>query len=669
MFGTRVATPLEYNRVRTVAGFPRMIKRRRLGARPWKLGQHPEWAPPYRAGRAFRWGWFFSTPLGDYLQGLRAAAWGDPADPPVERGFLAGTYWSIQKWGRSRWKTRPTHRAVSVFLNSLKRGTSVEHDATQWGGASTSATGVWYSLGVEHHFRPQPAGRLVRSSRRWSTRFGRWLGRGLGRLRVLRTRLRGWGWRFVFTPLWWGYHQVARAWCYFFWGVRAVWFVLVGVTKAVGAFGGDFFLTRGARPLTRWATHRVKETRFSKALGWAYTSWLLLSVTQDDQAVVETPRAAPPEENNEPYFQEELNPTGEQHPSFDQLGEGFHIQVHAKSPRWVTWFGEPDDDLHDLNDEVFFFVREELPYRVGFVLQPFLDGLVKLPWWGFLEGATLFALAVKLELQRGWKNLLLRGGTHRGRWWKVPLVLSVRLGGWVFFLGAVWAVGTQLSYSTLRVEWTYTVGLPWREEYYLAWWGLSFLGVASVVAPRGLREFVFGRVGWSNLLGFFVGVTEVASPEEYQPGRPAGVVSTLVHENMAKDRMRSTWRTHRADLQQDSFRSAYWANFDRADEARLLLFLDYYYRDGLHPEEFDSIAYGFFPVHLDKPEDRELWPTGLWADPFGSERSPREPHLRRNNRYEIPWGTEDDGPGSIMPHWYFPPPRDRQLYFSGTPSE
>jgi hypothetical protein len=631
-WGGRISIPLDYNHYTRTGRFFRLPKRGRTTGRRWKLGQHPRWASPFREVRSFRWGWFWGTPWGTLLGTAREVP-SNPEDPPLVGGFAAGVYWSVQKWGRSRWVTRPSGRAGHVFVDSVKRTPSMEHDATQWGGASSAGAGVLLGFEPQWLLRGGVAPPGV-------PRDGRRPRRG-GRL------LRG-GWFLVGFP-WRIYEVVARGWCWLFWVVR--WGVTTAVSAAVVTLrGGSRFVRSLTRGVSRWVTYHLKENPLTRAVAWAVTSWSLVYSSENDRGELANP-TYDYEEPNDTYFNYELDHPGEGTPDFDQLGgEGIWSNFPQKTPFKMNWVNNDPAEWVAPVEELIDLVTREIPHRVGLLVRPLVDGLIRYPGWSALEGVTLVGLGLKWTLQRGWIDFL--GWAPRGA------ILLRRVGGWVVFVGGVYLVGSQLSYSDLRVWVVYSVGVPWREEYYFGWWWMITLGVARGVAPGGVKDFLFRQLGWSHLGGLWVGAIEAAPPEEYQPGRPpGGVFREGVNYGTRTKGGPGAWA--RGELGED--RTRMWGRVHPGgyDSARLILWWESS-PDGELPYDpnWDFQNYWtVYPLHVGSAyEVNQLYPFTR-VDP--TQRLPREPH-RGGNRYDLTWTHrgEVNIPQLLPPYGGFPSPRD-----------
>jgi len=654
LLGARVGNPLEYHLYNPLEGYGRLIKRRREGSRRWKLGQHSLWGPPFLKARAAQWGWFQTTPLGA-LVSLSHQKEASFHQAPTQGSLQGGIHWSSRVWGRSRWE-RPVGRQVVGFVRSLKGGLTVELHSQQWGRAGTSGVGVFLSLVGELELRsvwsslnfrsiskiqPSQGRRLIFWKKKVYT-FFKWLGW---------LTLIG-GWLFV-TPLWWVYSKIAQFFCYFGWWVRRGFFWSQSWIHYGGEFFSQFFWHAFILAGWDYLVHWVKDTSFFKTLGWVWTSWNLVFVSDDDQRKIELTPMEPLEDTAQEYFLDEIEPTEENLPDEEE-----EVDLYGGVPRFPqreTWTGGFDFAYDEGMDHLAEFFLEEIPYRIGFFFQPLIDAGLRLPLWGLLEGCSLFTLVVKLEYQRLWTKLLnAGGGPRRGRWWKIPVLTVKVFLHWTLWLTCVWVVGSTLSYSTLRLE-IVLWGWPWREEYYLFWWSLIFALVTKVVGPQGIKNFLFSQIGWSNLMGLFWGATEAAAPEPYYPGRPLSLLAPALKETAGITmRRHKTYDDVFSHLREIDLYVGGGINAG-VDEIELILAQKYEHADTLNWDEPDEVNYFNVPLHLDHSKEEEVNPlygvNGLGT--FGSEfrsRAGREPHYLRNNYYEL---TYEGTLGRNVPPLYF----------------
>lgn len=674
LLGSRVATPLEYNLYNPSTGFGRLVKRRRLGARRWKLGQHIIWGEPFKKFRQARWSWFHETPLGALVKSYQSNTSSKNKLPLsiTEAGLRGAVYWSAQKWGRSRWE-RPQGRQVTGFIWSLKGGQIIELESQQWGKAGTSGTGIFLSLVTEHELRHQwNPYKTIKMNHVTSLKGSPNLLKRLLSFMVKVVKFSIWGllyagWSF-FVLFWSVYSWVAISLCYVGWRIRQVWFFMIAVIKFIPALVVEFLYRQLTLPAWAWITHWVKDTPLAKTLGWVWTSWVLVYSSGDDQSGLDVPTVIELNETTQERYMDEVDDELEEYPDDDlDLEYTPHVGTTRALPD-ESWNLNFDFTVHDMLEGVDNFFYQEVFYRVGFFIQPFMDFCVRLPIWGFLEGVSLLILAIKLEYQRFWSDLLRRGGSTKGRWWKIPLILTRMAVGLFLWLTLIWVAGSTLSYSTIRLE-VVLWGLPWREEYYLLWWLLIIAAATKVVGPSGVKNFLFTEVGWSNLLGLFWGVTEVVQPEEYYPGRPRAVATQVVIQTVGMPmRREKNYDDVNAILKEDDVYLGGSTNVG-FDEIGYILAQKYETGDNASWEELDEINYFGFPLHLAHSLDQEYNTPYKWdhSSAPGNElrnRAWREPHLARNNYYEATF--QNLGGRTSWDH-YFQHQNGDYRPFGGTP--
>jgi hypothetical protein len=389
-------------------------------------------------------------------------------------------------------------------------------------------------------------------------------------------------------------------------------------------------------------------------MAWVWVSWSLVYSSDEEQRKLDLTPVEPTEDQSQEYFLDEVEPTGENLPGDDDDDDELHEGMPRVAYR-TSWIHPLDFAWEEGLDELEYLFWEEIPYRVGFFFQPLLDLALRLPLWGFLEGFSLLTLGVKLEYQRGWTKLLSAGGgPHRGRWWKIPLVVGKTLLTGGVWLTLIWLVGSTLSYSTLRLEVVYW-GIPWREEYYLFWWCTVGALVTKLVGPAGVKNFLFSEVGWANLGGLFWGATEVAQPESYQPPRPnspfVSAARTFGGMNMRRHKSYDDilYHVRETDLYVGGGVNAGF------DEALLVLAHRYEHGDSLNWDEPDEANYFNVPLHLvHSLEEETNSPYSVYGPPKESNefrtRGFREPHFVRTNYYEL---TYDSMLGRFPPPVYF----------------
>lgn len=642
-FDSRIVRPIEYNYNYPDRGYHKLQKKRRPGARRWKLLQHPYLATPFREVAQLRATWWKSTALG---QRLTTPTEVDHQVMPLVGGFFSAVYWSFHRWGRSRWRTRPVRRATRVFVQSVKSGSAREHDAGDaWGTASSAPTGVLQSLQLENEVLQPPSYRPLFSlsrplrRRRWRTQATRvvaWFSRAV--------------WRWVVTPVWTPYAWVGVTLCWLAWRIRQVAWFLMGTAVAATTFVIHLVFRQLFRPAGQYLTHWVKERRVVKTAAWVWTSWLLAYTTDNQQAELEVNQME--DDGYNILLEEEFDLATEHEQDYDQLGEGVHTQQPQLTPFTNRWYKDWDsfwDDLLESGDDFFF---SEVPHRLGLLARPWVDFLVRLPLWGLAEGVTLVVLTAKLEYHHRWHSLLTRGDTPgrvRGRWWKLPVVAVVCLLRWVPPVVVCWGIFTQLDYSTLRVTVCYTWGLAWREEYFVTWFLFSGLSAVALVGPAGWKHFLFQELGLANLLGIYLAGTEATFPEDYYPARPVSLVERLhqtTHTAPPKSGVEIDWW---GVDRPDTGSGAGWSSYD---EARLVVARQYGYDSAPYDPEMDLDALWFvFPPHLAFQENAPMYHKDVFV-PSPLLRAYRDTHGVRINQYDLPFNM--DTPSL----WDISPPRD-----------
>jgi len=665
LLGSRVSTPLEYHLYNPFAGFGRIIKRRREGSRRWKLGQHSFWGLPHLNSRQAKWSWFKETPLGILVNTFSTGKEPSPKNEPHEGHLEGALYWSARKWGRSRWD-RPTPRGTRGFIYSLKGGNTVELDSQQWGKAGTSGVGIFLSLVAEQELRvptqqfeiqTQPLSEV--SSSRKGSFYSRFVSFAFREVlyfsKITLWKVLTFFWR-LFIPFWWLYSKVALLICWVSWWVRqgALW--IYALLTVIPNFLSHFFWQSLVLPARDYITHWVKDTSFVKAVGWVWTSWMLVYSSDDDQRKLDVNTVHEAEDGSQEYYLDDVDRTGESDPDSNDDDE---VDIHEGAPRLPTkenWQGGLDFGVEAGLDAFYEFILEEIPYWVGFVLQPFIDFCLRLPLWAFLEGASLLSLTVKLEFQRLWSKLLNKGGgPHRGRWWKVPLLLVKNFLHFLLWISIIWFVGSTLHYSTLRLE-VVLWGWPWREEYYFFWWLLVTLLVTKVVGPTGLKNFAFNDIGWSNWLGLFGGAVEIAAPEEYYPGRPLSLLNRAATTAVGMPMRRHKTYDDVVTIYREDGAYLGGPHNTGYDEIAIILARKYENSDNPNWEEVDEANYFNFPIHLphslDATEITDSFYGNIWSELPGNEfrNRGREPHLVTNNYYDLSYNC---GFGRPPPPIYF----------------
>lgn len=331
-------------------------------------------------------------------------------------------------------------------------------------------------------------------------------------------------WFYLFTPVWTVYYWVAKFYSYalrglvWFWG--DFWFeyrnwlrLYLAVVKlmVVNPFNG--------------IQNFLRQTRFVRLMTWVYTSWLYVDILENYQREQDLATFA---EEDEARIDGDIDPEDERAQpedepddtsvGFDQNDHIFGLKVfYHGNPAW-EWY------IHHVPSEELYDLAEEASYLVRFIVRPFVDFIVFLPIWSFLELASLWLEVIKMEYHRMWLKIILYGnrpGRIRGRWWKIPLVLvknSIRLTIWMGF--TFWMVDLIKS-EDLKILITYNLGYHWFEEYYYLYVAICLVASTYLLGPIPVRDFFFKELGFENLAYIFTVPASISRPESYQPQRPA----------------------------------------------------------------------------------------------------------------------------------------------------
>lgn len=619
-WGRRVGTPWEYNYYRPLRGYHRFEKKRRPDARRWKLGQHHTWGVNFHEARQLRWDWFATTVVA-------AAKVPQLAAPPLTCGLVSSLYWSSQPWGRGRWG-RPSRRAAHIFVASLKTGHTVEVDATQWGAAATAATGVLHSHALENELTGEPTPAVLPEIVIPTVELLPVTGELTTLLWVMTAVTTSWLW-WCITPVWWVWRATAVGWCFL---LETFWFVFCwayAVATAVSTGVNTFFMVQLTYPVTRWVTHWVKERPLIKTAAWLWTSWLLTYNADDEQAELDNFYYF--DNGNNLLNDEEIDPDFESYEYLDEYEPG--VVDHGAHQWWDNrWFYDVTSFFQDWLEVLQDWVTEEFPHRAGLFCRPFVDVAVRLPVWAIAEGVTTFTLWCKLEWQHRWYTLLTRGNTtHKvvGRWWKVPLILIALLCRIVTTGVVGWFIFSQVDYSAFRVGLTYSWGVPWREEYYAAWFFVSGLTAVYLVGPTSWKTYLFEELGIDHLMGTYLVGAELGSEESYYPSRPPGVI-----ERTATQAIPWRHKSHLTELSSDS--SGWWdsPHVSGYDKVRLRLAQHYGWQDYGYDYTADvEDLYALFPVHQTMYHRNRTW-YPLQRENSYTTRAARDTFGVRTNRYQ-----------------------------------
>jgi len=610
-------------------GYYRFEKKRRADARRWKLGQHPLWATLFHQARQLRWDRFANTTLANLTLPTLVV-------PPLVNNLNSSLYWSTQPWGRGRWG-RPDRRAAHVFVKSVKSGTMIEEDATQWGGAATGPTGVLQACVVEREFRTFPVLETV-SQPVVSPGEKRVAGFSLSVSDLYRDRAYlcwwvtvGWLW-WAATPLWWSWWIVSRSWCFLLWVGYRGWSIGRSFAQALAHGVGHFFLTELAAPATRVVTHWIKERPLVKTGSWLWTAWLLAYTNDNQQAELETPFYEDTLKNlaNE----EEIDPEEEHEvEDEDDLDVGAHTHDHPFVWFQPQWNKDVDSFVDDWKESLLDWITEEVPHQLGLWCRPLVDVVVRLPIWAVAEGVSLFSLWCKLEWQARWFTWLTYGnanGVVRGRWWKVPLVL-LAVATRVAAVAAVgWFIFSQVDYSAVRVGLTYSWGIPWREEYYAAWFFISGLSAVALVGPTSWKDYLFQELGLDTLLGTYFLSAQLGTEEDYYLTRPPGwLEKTATRLNPHHHKTTALMAPGLTD------QAGWWdrRSVTSYDETRLRLAHHYGYQNYGYDSYIDfAMLYFLFPIHQPARDHNENW-FPLEKENSKAVRAARDTFGQRYNYY------------------------------------
>lgn len=294
-----------------------------------------------------------------------------------------------------------------------------------------------------------------------------------------------------------------------------------------------FMISEFTEWLTLKVTRFLTDHRLFRTSRWVYLAWIMVYSSEDDQGELEIQTTD--EEERDYYFVEEYDLPGEHGEDEDELGANSFRHDQLRTP-WEWWFQKEVDSFYDEGLEIArSIVQEELSYYTRLLLHPWVDFLVRLPLWGTLKGISLVLVSLKLEWQRLWFALLRHGnvGTQVvGRWWKIPLVLgrlTIKVGLWWL---TFWWLVNQLSYSTLKIFFLYSLELTFHDTYYLGWILFCFFSSAWLFAPTSLYRYFFVEIGASNLFFLWTGINSLTFPEEYYPTRLPPPVRSVIHDRL-----------------------------------------------------------------------------------------------------------------------------------------
>jgi hypothetical protein len=700
----RVGSSLEYTYLKKGTTYIPFTLRKKLRARRWRLGDHPTHKIPFREARAQRWGWFREGDLvkttDETLQKKRetketSTQLLDPLQPPLENGFFALTYWNLQEWGRgSRWRTRPLNRALTVFLTSVRSGHAYEYEGDQWSHAATSATGVKHSLLVEEELDlSQSTRKTIRNnsllastsisgqtfllSKNAKSKIGWWL-RNKPRIFqgvfALCFFFIDFLWM-VFLLFWYPYSLVAQVFSLIFSFVRQLFYL---VTLELMRFVCFVSILRVEWKV--WKTETFAKFFFHspwiKTVRWAYIAWIMVYSSADDAEETHIP--ATQEEQDDDHFAEEEEVTGNYGDDYEDQGS-YPFQGEPFDFPGDTWFAKELDSFYmegiEVAQEIFL---EEVPSFFRLLFRPIVDLVIFLPLWGFLDGLTTLTAAVKLDAQKGWRELLTRGNkidpaTRKttfvaGRWWKWPLV-GLRLGAhWIFTFAIGSYLAGQATPASIKFWVTYSIGLPYQEEYYLIWLLLSWGGAIWLVGPSSLRGYLFHEIGLSNLFFLLIGSTSLTFPEEYYPHRAASPMGRewISRTNLFYHKVNYMDTTELIRGRPLLYGLNYTDEF-RLTLAQLRAYSEYFYEMELDDGPSETAL--VFP-HLDELVTFENhYPQDPLRIDLNLER--RHPTFTRSNFYDIHFATTDEPSDFFYPYQHYAgtTPRNHQIHYSGNQSE
>jgi len=706
----RVGNPLEYTYLKKGTRYIPFTLRKNLRARRWRLGDHPTYNVPFIETRNQRWSWFREGQLAKIADEVLlekrqtkdvSTELLDPNQPPLETGFFATTYWNLQEWGRgSRWRTKPTNRALKVFHSSIRSGHAYEYDGDQWSHAASSATGVKHSLLTEEELdlseSISPTRRLVTSSgmdnsvlrynyktslltseKIFKSRISWWEKRKSGTLEVI--------FRVVFLSLdllwivfnlfWFPYSWVAQGFSLFFSFVRQVTYIVILEIRRF-----LFFVVVLYKDFVVWYRQTFAKFLFYspwiKTVRWVWIAWIMVYSSGDDGEETQIP--ATQEEDNDDHFAEEDEVTGNYGQDYEDMGAN-PMQEEPQEFPTDSWFSREADSFYmeglETAQEILL---EEIPGFFRILSKPVVDLIVFLPLWGFLDGITALAAAVKLDAQKGWYNILTLGNQVdpttrkitrvRGRWWKWPLVAFRLLLHWGFTFCIGSYLASQVTPASIKLWITYSLGLPYQEEYYLFWLLLSWGGVIWLTGPCSLRGYLFHQIGLSNLFFLLVGSTSLTFPEEYYPHRASSpmIREWIQRTNLFYHKINYMDTTELIRARPILVGGSYNDDF-RLTLAQLRDFSEYFWEYEI--DDGPSNTGVVFP-HLDEFVTFEKhYPRDPLRIDLNLEK--RHPAFTRSNFYDIHFATTDEPSPFFYPYQHYSAaiPRNHRIHYSGNQSE
>jgi len=332
------------------------------------------------------------------------------------------------------------------------------------------------------------------------------------------------GWFYFLAPVWWVYYLYARAIVFVIDQTIKLGHTLYDECVSVFKWYRYLFRLLVIDPLRR-VEKRLRANRFIRILTWIYTSWLYLDLLHNDRYTLDHNEA---DTNSFDYEDEEVNYDLDYDSEEDDTDYNLELNEVDQSQYQPTLFGNPMfewytqnmpyDTIEELYDEASYFVR--------LIVRPFCNLIYQLPVWVVLDWASLWGRLLKAEFNRTWYKILTYKNTKtrvRGRWWKVPLVLSK-----IMIQYSVWAMTIVyllrlLSADDIQIMIQYTLGLTWYEEYYYGYVCLAVIVSTLLVGPRSLKKFITQDLGFDSLFYVLMIESALAVPEGYQPDRPMTV--------------------------------------------------------------------------------------------------------------------------------------------------
>lgn len=545
---SRVAQPLEYNFFKKDTFYGTLYKKRTHKSKEYRLGKHPVWGPPLFDLRTEKWRRLVTSVTGGLLGSAKLSDSAFPADlqdinvAPVVPGWWSGVYWTFHRWGRSKWRTRPSGRAKSTFIKTLRLGVSFEKEETQWSCAGSSSTGVRTSLSVEWELkRPKNTKAYIPPIPRvaWPTRPSRlprwtklvnwltWCGR---RVALLATYIVTCHLYFVVLgllgPFFWLYHLYGRFWCWFFLVFPSiVRYRVLNFLKPV--FWLWYFVVRLFWLSVAPIRDLIRYSPVYRNLNWLYFAWLSVFNTEDQNAETNIQEDFIDDEFVHHYAEEEIDYLGENFVESDTLqGNSIHNEQRGMLFSLSFFFNNDlDDYLHDFSDTADDVFLHEIPYYFRLLFTPVIDLFVKLPLWGVLEGISLLGVWFQHEYKRAWYNFLAKPRLSViSRLFRNVIILLKNFIHFVCWCGLFVYLVTLITFDSLKIYVIYELNLTWFDEYYLFWLFFSFGTTVFFMGPSFLKSYIWVELGLDNAAFLLVSPLSLAHPEDYYPHRaPLGI--------------------------------------------------------------------------------------------------------------------------------------------------